>query len=88
MTNSEKLRKAISILKNNVDYTNHNSVIDTEEMFSKIIWLNGENESLTPPSEITWEKVKIKMTEIQAIEREWAMRYNSELPKWQQEMYQ
>jgi hypothetical protein len=28
------------------------------------------------------------MTEIQAIEREWAMRYNSELPKWQQEMYQ
>ena len=65
MTNPEKLRKAISVLKNNVDYTNHNSVIDTEEMFSKIIWLNGENESLTPPSEITWEKVKIKMTEIQ-----------------------
>ena len=31
---------------------------------------------------------KIKMTEIQAIEREWAIRYNSELPKWQQEMYQ
>ena len=31
---------------------------------------------------------KIKMTEIQAIERECAMRYNSELPKWQQEMYQ
>ena len=31
---------------------------------------------------------KIKITEIQAIEREWAMRYNSELPKWQQEMYQ
>jgi hypothetical protein len=28
------------------------------------------------------------MTEIQAIEREWAIRYNSELPKWQQEMYQ
>ena len=31
---------------------------------------------------------KVKMTEIQVIEREWAMRYNSELPKWQQEMYQ
>ena len=31
---------------------------------------------------------KVKMTEIQAIEREWAIRYNSELPKWQQEMYQ
>ena len=31
---------------------------------------------------------KIKLTEIEAIEREWAMRYNSEIPKWQQEMYQ
>ena len=30
---------------------------------------------------------KIKLTEVEAIEREWAMRYNSELPKWQQEMY-
>ena len=30
---------------------------------------------------------KIKMTEIQAIEREGAIRYNSELPKWQQEIY-
>ena len=31
---------------------------------------------------------KNKLTEIEAIEREWAIRYNSELPKWQQEMYQ
>jgi len=31
---------------------------------------------------------KIKLTEIEAIERDWAMRYNSEIPKWQQEMYQ
>ena len=31
---------------------------------------------------------KIKLTEIEAIEREWASRYNSEIPKWQQEMYQ
>ena len=30
---------------------------------------------------------KIKLTEIEAIEREWANRYNSEIPKWQQEMY-
>jgi hypothetical protein len=30
---------------------------------------------------------KIKMTEIEAIEREYFNRYNSELPKWQQEMY-
>ena len=30
---------------------------------------------------------KIKLTEIEAIEREWTMRYNSEIPKWQQEMY-
>ena len=30
---------------------------------------------------------KVKLTEIEAIEREWAMRYNSEIPKWQQEMY-
>ena len=30
---------------------------------------------------------KIKLTEIEAIEREWSMRYNSEIPKWQQEMY-
>lgn len=30
---------------------------------------------------------KIKLTEVEAIEREWAMRYNSELPQWQQEMY-
>ena len=64
MTNSEKLRKAISILKNNVDYTNHNSVIDTEEMFNKIIWLNGENESLTPPSEVTWAAVKAEMDKL------------------------
>ena len=27
------------------------------------------------------------MTEIEAIEREYFNRYNSELPKWQQEMY-
>jgi len=65
MTNSEKLRKAISILKKNVNYTNYNSVVDTEEIFNKIVWVNGHDESLTPPSEITWEKVKIKMTEIQ-----------------------
>ena len=64
MTNSEKLRKAISILKNNVDYTNHNSVIDTEEMFNKIIWLNGENESLTPLSGVTWTAVKIEMDKL------------------------
>ncbi len=31
---------------------------------------------------------KIKLTEIEAIEREYFNRYNSELPKWQQEMYQ
>jgi hypothetical protein len=31
---------------------------------------------------------KIKLAEIEAIEREWAMRYNSEIPLWQQEMYQ
>jgi hypothetical protein len=31
---------------------------------------------------------KIKMTEIEGIEREYFNRYNSELPKWQQEMYQ
>ena len=32
---------------------------------------------------------KIKLTGIEswAIEREWASRYNSEIPKWQQEMY-
>ena len=30
---------------------------------------------------------KIKLKEIEAIEREWAMRYNSEIPLWQQEMY-
>ena len=34
---------------------------------------------------------KIKLIEIEVIEREWAewaSRYNSEIPKWQQEMYQ
>ena len=31
---------------------------------------------------------KVKLTEIEAIEREYFNRYNSELPKWQQEMYQ
>ena len=61
MTNPEKLRKAISILKNNVNYTNHNSVINTEEMFNKIIWVDGENESLTPPIELTWTAVKAEM---------------------------
>ena len=30
---------------------------------------------------------KIKLAEIEAIEREWSSRYNSEIPKWQQEMY-
>ena len=64
MTNPEKLRKAISVLKNNVDYTNHNSVIDTEEMFNKIIWVNGENESLTPPSGVTWAAVKAEMDKL------------------------
>tara|TARA_R110001592_G_C12795514_1_gene716435 strand:- start:3 stop:197 length:195 start_codon:yes stop_codon:yes gene_type:complete len=64
MTNSEKLRKAISVLKNNVDYTNHNSVVDTEEMFNKIIWVNGENESLTPPIELTWTAVKAEMDKL------------------------
>ena len=64
MTNPEKLRKAISVLKNNVDYTNHNSVVDTEEMFNKIIWVNGENESLTPPIELTWTAVKTEMDKL------------------------
>ena len=64
MTNPEKLRKAISILKNNVNYTNHNSVIDTEEMFNKIIWVDGENESLTPPIELTWTAVKAEMDKL------------------------
>tara|TARA_R110000824_G_scaffold393111_1_gene591897 strand:- start:44 stop:238 length:195 start_codon:yes stop_codon:yes gene_type:complete len=64
MTNPEKLRKAISILKNNVNYTNHNSVIDTEEMFNKIIWVDGENESLTPPIELTWAAVKAEMDKL------------------------
>jgi len=64
MTNPEKLRKAISVLKNNVDYTNHNSVIDTEEMFNKIIWVDGENESLTPPIELTWSAVKAEMDKL------------------------
>ena len=30
---------------------------------------------------------KIKLTEIEAIEREWAMRRDFEIPKWHQEMY-
>ncbi len=30
---------------------------------------------------------KIKVAEIEAIEREWASRDNSEVPKWQQEVY-
>ncbi len=30
---------------------------------------------------------KIKVVEMEEIEREWAMRYNSEIPKWQQELY-
>ena len=64
MTNSEKLRKAISILKKNVDYTNPNSIVDTEEMFNKIIWLNRENESLTPPSGITWTAVKTELNKL------------------------
>tara|TARA_R100001369_G_scaffold5503_1_gene15293 strand:- start:1 stop:195 length:195 start_codon:yes stop_codon:yes gene_type:complete len=64
MTNPEKLRKAISILKNNVNYTNHNSVIDTEEMFNKIIWVDGENESLTPPIELTWPLVKAQIDKL------------------------
>ena len=39
---------------------------------------------------ISWnlfDKHFTKLTEIEAIERDWAMRYNSEIPKWQQEMY-
>jgi hypothetical protein len=30
---------------------------------------------------------KIKLIEIEAIEREYWTRYNSEIPKWQQDMY-
>ena len=30
---------------------------------------------------------KIKLMEIEAIEREYWTRYNSEIPKWQQDMY-
>tara|TARA_R110000765_G_scaffold203495_1_gene308632 strand:- start:13 stop:207 length:195 start_codon:yes stop_codon:yes gene_type:complete len=64
MTNSKKLRKAISTLKDNVNYTNHNPIVDTEEMFNKILWVNGENESSTIPSGLSWTAVKAEMDKL------------------------
>ena len=66
MLHKDKLSKAISTLKSGINYTNHNSIVDTEEKFNKIIWVTGHEESSTPPSEITWTMVKDEMDRVQA----------------------
>ena len=64
MTEAEKFRTAINILKPGVEYTYEDDAPVTEELFKKIRWKTGENsvgaiESTTcPHSEITWDLFK------------------------------
>ena len=50
-----------------------------------------KNKTKTTKRKFSHHKIKLTGIESWAIEREWAewaSRYNSEIPKWQQEMYQ
>ena len=64
MTEAEKFRIAINVLKSGVEYTYEDDAPVTEELFRKIRWKTGENsvgaiESTTcPHSEITWTLFK------------------------------
>ena len=65
MEDSIKFHKAINTLKPDVEYTYHNDVPITEELFNKIEWKTGENAegiaiatTTCPHSEITYAKFK------------------------------
>ena len=67
-----KFAKAISTLKNSTEYTYSGAVPTDAEEYKKINWKTGEDAegsmistTTNPHSELTWEKVSTKMTELQ-----------------------
>ena len=70
MNDTEKFITAINILKSGVEYTYDDDAPITEELFNKIRWKTGENntgaiESTTcPHSEITWTLLKAELDKL------------------------
>ena len=71
MEDSIKFHKAINTLKPDVEYTYHNDVPITEELFNKIEWKTGEDSegkmistTTCPHSEITWTALKTEMDKL------------------------
>jgi len=70
----EKLDKAITTLKANVEYVfdyDGNNIVVNEETFNTIKWKTGEDENefailtdTNPHSEITWTAVKAEMDKL------------------------
>ena len=73
MIDNDKFQTAIKNLKDKVEYTFHNGVPVTEELFNAIEWTTGVDAdgfaistTTCPHSEITWTKLKAEMDKVEA----------------------